>query len=206
MLHVGSSPTSVSTVDTNYILRHFTIDFRTSIKNPFKSHRFAWISKYVTRYFHNFPSCNTINILLRLSTKRLIWNEIQLSLVLQDICSFEVNSHLKISDIIIVAYLTYILYLVWLYYLSHCLLNWTQCKCNCLQKLLKSSEVLDFDCYLWYRPQCYAQQLFPRITNWLGNYYWFMQLNKYILLLLNIQYIVYTMVRLYLRLSSKQSC
>ena len=91
MLHVGSSPTSVSTVDTNYILRHFTIDFRTSIKNPFKSHRFAWISKYVTRYFHNFPSCNTINILLRLSTKRFIWNEIQLSLVIRDICSFNIN-------------------------------------------------------------------------------------------------------------------
>ena len=90
MLHVGSSPTSVSTVDTNDILRHFTIDFRTSIKNPFKSHRFAWISKHVTRDFHNFPSCNTINILLRLSTKRFIWNEIQLSLVLQAICSFEV--------------------------------------------------------------------------------------------------------------------
>ena len=77
-------------------------------------------------------------------------------------------------------HLTYILYLVWLYYSSHCLLNWTQCKCNCPQKLLKSSEVLDFDCYLWYRPQCYVQQLFPGITNWLGNYYWFMQLNKYV--------------------------
>ena len=90
MLHVGSSPTSVSTVDTNYIFRHFTIDFRTSIKNPFKSHRFAWISKYVTRYFHNLPSCNPINILLLFSTKRFIWNEIQSCLVLQDIWSFEV--------------------------------------------------------------------------------------------------------------------
>lgn len=75
MFYIWTSPSTVSTVNTNGIFGLFPIPFCTSIKSPFKLYWSTWISKYIARYSNHFASGDSVHILLVFSTKRFIWND-----------------------------------------------------------------------------------------------------------------------------------